>query len=120
MYSKYVVNLTLTPILIAVLVSCTQVDNRRMSTHAKILNVRDALDSCNSKATTLEDIILCVEQYAVRLGIPKENSRYFLVDSYGEQLVLVPSKGCEMKAMTFPYSRGPNRIDECGSGDDVR
>jgi hypothetical protein len=88
------------------------------ATRARIEYIRNILEECikNDEYLTAE---VCVRNHAIRVGIPSESAPKLYVDYFGEQLILVPSDKCEGISLTIPYSKGPNRIDECGQGDDI-
>jgi hypothetical protein len=60
-----------------------------MATHANILNVREALGVCKRRILSANDQVLCVQDYAVSLGVSEENSKYLLSDTYAPSVNLL-------------------------------
>ncbi len=89
------------------------------ATRAKLSIVNSAISTCPIENPLPNHVRECIRLYATSLGIPPSVKEPFSYDNYGEPLVLDPSERChgEFKG---PYSKGPNNVDECGRGDDIR
>ena len=87
-------------------------------TEGKLNYFNSTLAECG-EGLSHKQIIDCIEEHAASHGIERRNSVYFYTDSYGELFVVSPSKKCGNFRWKGPYSKGPNKVDECGKGDDI-
>ena len=88
-------------------------------TRAILAHIRTSISECEIKNPLSDQVQECIRQYAIRRNIPLTHGVPFAYDTYGELIVLAPSEACRGES-AGPYSKGPNRIDECGRGDDIR
>lgn len=88
-------------------------------TRAILAHIRTSISECEIKNPLPDHVQECIRQYAIRRNIPLTHGVPFAYDTYGELIVLAPSEACRGES-AGPYSKGPNRIDECGRGDDIR
>lgn len=86
-------------------------------TKSQIAKLEMMLDDCRP-LTNLDAKLLCVGQL-VADGRFRTSSRSMLYDAYGTMLHFGPSTKCSKIPFREIYSSGPNRIDDCGSGDDI-
>lgn len=98
---------------------CQIVDRKSTAVHFELLTVREALANCSHKINSLDEKFDCVEEYVVRQGVPREHASTFYHYHYGEIFVMQLSDRCLPDNPLLPYSKGPNKIDECGEGDDI-
>jgi hypothetical protein len=87
-------------------------------TRAQIVKLEMLLDDCRP-LTNLHAKLLCVGELAAA-GTFQTSRGSMLDDAYGTPLHFGPSKKCSKIPFREIYSSGPNRIDDCGSGDDIR
>jgi hypothetical protein len=88
-------------------------------TAAKLARIRRVISSCSIENPLPNHIRECIRRYLASLDIPLSGEIPFSYDNCGELLVLEPSEQCHGE-FEGPYSKGPNRVDECGHGDDIR
>jgi hypothetical protein len=104
---------------LAVLGGMNSVCTVSQATRAKLSIINSAISTCPIENPLPNHFRECIRRYAASLGIPPSGEILFSYDNYGELLVLEPSEQCHGE-FEGPYSKGPNRIDECGQGDDIR
>ena len=108
---------TMTAVLTAT--GCSLTTTQRSTTIAQLKSVSATLDECRQQGLFDRNALSCLIADARRKGIPEESLKYVNEDSYGSKLVLETGTVCAGVAYCGPYSKGPNRQDDCGKGDDV-
>ncbi|MEZ5462932.1 hypothetical protein [Dokdonella sp.] len=91
---------------------------RSGSTHVRLSFLRAILSECRVENLLPNEIRECVRLDAVGKNLPVGAEDYFLTDYYGEPFILERTDSCNDE-FTGIYSKGPNRVDECGGGDDI-
>jgi hypothetical protein len=88
-------------------------------TAAKLARIRRVVSACSIENPLPNHVRDCIGEFAASQHTSQSEELLFSYDNYGELLVLEPSERCHGE-FEGPYSKGPNRVDECGHGDDIR
>jgi hypothetical protein len=95
-----------------------EASTKKASTRAKLSVIREAFDYCGDEGFVVRNKKECISKFMEKLGFDPA-SPMFIYDTYGEKIILEVPEGCLGKNPRVPYSKGPNKIDECGAGDDI-
>lgn len=79
-------------------------------TRLRITKLEFVLDACRIDAASMPERIRCAIESTRQLT---------LVDQQGTPLVVSATGACSTVPFCGIHSAGPNRVDECGSGDDL-
>jgi hypothetical protein len=84
-------------------------------TKASLRRVNEIINSCKSEKSPVSHEE-CLSAYTSKNGLPADA---LIVDAYGEKIILKNSGHCAKASYCLPYSKGSNRSDDCGLGDDI-
>lgn len=90
-----------------------------LSTLARVRHIANIIAECD-QSSSAKDPELCISQYMRVHGLGEDKAPHLYTDYFGEELILKVSDKCKVVSPRIPYSKGPNGMDECGGGDDIR
>lgn len=96
---------------------CTLSVSKASVTEAKLRRIDKILFWCESSGVK-SDSLGCIHEY-VKENLSPDVMDGIIRDAYGQEIILNVSERCSLISTRVPYSSGPNRIDECGGGDDI-
>lgn len=99
------------------LTGCTLSVSKSSVTEAKLRRIDKILIWCKSSGVK-SNSIGCIREY-VKENLSPDVMDGIIHDAYGQEIILDVSERCSLTSPRVPYSSGPNRIDECGGGDDI-
>jgi len=104
------------------LISCSSSDlsTQAEATRAKLRIVRAAFNYCRDVGLQ-GSVDECINGYLVSINV-RSDEPMFMYDTFGELLVFGLSEECKVKVpgASLPYSKGPDKLDDCGLNDDIK
>lgn len=101
-----------------ILCSCYEGDSYH-KTRAAVTRLKSILASCEIYTMSDSSAEECIADYASKQSIPKSSIPSITHDYYGSAYIFSISPYCLGKSPKIPYSKGRNKVDDCGEGDDI-
>jgi hypothetical protein len=99
--------------MIIIAPACTLQTSKKSVTDAKLRRIVSILNNCSNTQTN-ENLKVCINNYADKNGVSVDA---IMMDAYGEPIVLKAAQSC--KRSCEPYSKGPDKTDDCSYNDDI-
>lgn len=88
-------------------------------TRSRLALLEMMVEPCNGPSASLRSRLHCLYGMIGEVSASRRNASALLVDAYDTPIHFGPTEKCRTVKFCSIYSSGPDRVDDCGGGDDI-